>query len=355
MQEDSEKKITLLARVAAAAFYGFTSFFIIVANKVILTSYKFPSFQFLGLAQMVTGVVALFTAKQLSLIKYPDFAPDIFQRFTHVYSITEVFHTFHNDRRILDFRASKAIQLSVYLMIAGALVAGVFDLSFDTVGYVLIFINNVCTAANMVYTKKKLDAKDLGKYGLLFYNSVFMIIPVFCFTLYMGDMEKAYYYEHWGNPLFLVQFLLSCVLGFVLNYSIVLCTQVNSALTTTIIGVLKNLIVTYIGMVLGGDYKFSWLNFIGLNVSVIGSVIYTYLTFKRPAKPVVLEIVKPAEQQRKGLLYGIHDDSRLTPMATKYIIKGPDNNNNNNNIQKTMSKHKTHISKHVPRQKVNDN
>ncbi|XP_052776588.1 UDP-sugar transporter sqv-7-like [Mya arenaria] len=321
MQEDSEKKITLLARVAAAAFYGFTSFFIIVANKVILTSYKFPSFQFLGLAQMVTGVVALFTAKQLSLIKYPDFAPDIFQRiwplpvvfvgnllcglggtkkislpmFTVLRRFSILF-TMIAEFWILGIKASKAIQLSVYLMIAGALVAGVFDLSFDTVGYVLIFINNVCTAANMVYTKKKLDAKDLGKYGLLFYNSVFMIIPVFCFTLYMGDMEKAYYYEHWGNPLFLVQFLLSCVLGFVLNYSIVLCTQVNSALTTTIIGVLKNLIVTYIGMVLGGDYKFSWLNFIGLNVSVIGSVIYTYLTFKRPAKPVVLEIVKPAEQ-----------------------------------------------------------
>lgn len=39
--------------------------------------------------------------------------------------------------------------------------------------------------------KKKLDSKDLGKYGLMFYNSVFMLAPSVILATYTGDMEKV--------------------------------------------------------------------------------------------------------------------------------------------------------------------
>ncbi|XP_064605902.1 solute carrier family 35 member D2-like protein [Liolophura sinensis] len=310
----SKERAETLKRVWSAVFYATASFLIVVINKVVLTTYKFPSYQVLGLGQMVVAIVALFSAKQLNLVSFPDFSLEVTKKiwplplfylgnlvcglggtqklnlpmFTVLRRFSILF-TMILEYIVLRVSATFSVQLSVSLMIIGAIVASSADLAFDTMGYVLITVNNVCTAGNGVYTKKKLDAQFLGRYGLIFYNSFFMLIPTIALAVIGQEFQKAAAFKQWNNPVFLIYFLASCFMGFILNYATVLCTAYNSALTTTVVGVFKNLLITYLGMFIGNDYVFSWVNFVGLNISVIGSLIYSVITFraKQSKSPVL--------------------------------------------------------------------
>ena len=52
-------------------------------------------------------------------------------------------------------------------------------------------LNDFFTAGNGVLMKQKLESKDLGKYGLMFYNSLFMLGPAIVFAWQTGDIEEV--------------------------------------------------------------------------------------------------------------------------------------------------------------------
>lgn len=302
----ADRKAFLL-KVGSALFYGISSFMITVTNKTVLTYYHFPSFLVLSLGQMLAGIVVLFTCRKLKLVSFQNLTRDTPRKIfplpliylgnmmfglggTQALSLPmfaalrrfSILMTMLLELKILGLRPSFPVQISVYSMIGGALIAASDDLSFNVEGYTYVMITNTLTALNGVMVKKKLDSLDMGKFGLMFYNSLFMFLPALVGTWAMGDLHRSFVeFNEWSNPMFVLQFTLSCVMGFVLSYSTILCTQHNSALTTTIVGCLKNICVTYLGMFIGGDYVFSWLNCIGINISVVGSLLYTYVTFRR--------------------------------------------------------------------------
>ncbi|XP_074251695.1 nucleotide sugar transporter SLC35D2 isoform X5 [Saimiri boliviensis] len=192
---------------------------------------------------------------------------------------------------ILGKQYSLSIIVSVSAIVLGAFIAAGSDLAFNLEGYIFVFLNDIFTAANGVYTKQKMDPKELGKYGVLFYNACFMIIPTLIISVSTGDLRQATEFNQWKNVLFILQFLLSCFLGFLLMYSTVLCSYYNSALTTAVVGAIKNVSVAYIGMLIGGDYIFSLLNFVGLNICMAGGLRYSFLTLSSQFKP------KPVDEE----------------------------------------------------------
>lgn len=173
-----------------------------------------------------------------------------------------------------------------------------FDLSYDLYGYAFVIANDIFTALNGVYTKKRLESKDVGKYGLLYYNSLFMLPLMLIVILLSNDLEEVrFYIEDDGLTVpFITCFILSCLISFLLNYSLVLCVSQNTALTTCCIGPVKNIAVTYVGMVLSGDYIFNWINFLGLNISLIGTTLYTYVAFRTAPRVRHIEY-RPVEKE----------------------------------------------------------
>ncbi|KAH9623555.1 hypothetical protein KSS87_001457, partial [Heliosperma pusillum] len=156
---------------------------------------------------------------------------------------------------------SSPIVGSVGLIVLGALVAGSRDLSFDAYGYGVVFLANITTAIYLA---------TIARIG-------FLCGPILLFWTYVrGDLEMMVNFPDLRSPGFLVVLLFSCVLAFFLNYSIFLNTTLNSALTQTICGNLKDFVTIGLGWAIFGGLPFDLLNVIGQLLGFLGSGLYAY-------------------------------------------------------------------------------
>ncbi|XP_034728068.1 UDP-N-acetylglucosamine/UDP-glucose/GDP-mannose transporter [Etheostoma cragini] len=295
-----------LLKFYSAVFYAGSSFLITVVNKTVLTSFRFPSYMCLGIGQMITTLVVLYAAKMTKTVQFQDFDRSIVFKifplpllyvgnhmtglastkklslpmFTVLRKFT-ILMTMILEVYILRKTFPKRLVYSVVVIVLGAMVAASSDLAFEVEGYTFILLNDAFTAASGVYTKKKLGTEGLGKYGVLFYNALIIVIPAFMASAFTGDLHKAVTFKDWVETTFIFCFLMSCFMGFVLMYSIVLCSYYNSALTTAVVGAIKNVAVAYIGIFVGGDYLFSWTNFLGLSICMSGGLVYSYHIFNQ--------------------------------------------------------------------------
>ncbi|KAM3867450.1 nucleotide sugar transporter SLC35D2 [Diretmus argenteus] len=281
-----------------------------MVNKTILTSFRFPSYMCLGIGQMITTIIVLYAAKMNHTVQFQDFDRSILSKIfplpllyvgNHITGLAStkklslpmftvlrkftILMTMILEVYILRKTFPNRLVCSVLAIVLGALVAASSDLAFDAEGYTFILLNDAFTAASNVYTKKKLGTEGLGKYGVLFYNALIIVIPTLLASAFTGDLHKAITFQDWMKATFVFCFLMSCFMGFVLMYSIVLCSHYNSALTTTVVGAIKNVAVAYIGIFVGGDYLFSWTNFLGLSICMSGGLVYSYLTFNNKTSP----------------------------------------------------------------------
>lgn len=169
---------------------------------------------------------------------------------------------------------------SVALIVLGAFVAGARDLSFDAYGYGMVFIANMTTAIYLATINRVGKSSGLNSFGLMWCNGI-VCGPILLFWTYIrGDLELTMNFPYLHSLGFQVVMIFSCILAFFLNYCIFLNTTLNSALTQTMCGNLKDLFTIGLGWLLFGGLPFDMLNIIGQVLGFVGSGFYAYCKIK---------------------------------------------------------------------------
>lgn len=117
------------------------------------------------------------------------------------------------------------------------------------------------------------------------------VIPLFVCALALGEVSGSSGRFMKPTVGFLASFSLTITMGSVLNYLLFLCTTLNSALTTSVVGTLKSIVQTAIGMFTFGGVSINFFTTTGISMNLFGGVLYSYTKFHQVAS------AKKAEQQ----------------------------------------------------------
>nr|AFK44717.1 unknown [Lotus japonicus] len=151
----------------------------------------------------------------------------------------------------------------------------------------------------LVLVEKSGAENGLSSVEIMFYNS-FLSLPFLMFLIVAtGEFPNSLsiLFAKSYSVSFLAILILSLVMGIVLNYTMFLCTVVNSALTTIIVGVLKGVGSTTLGFVLLDGVQVHALNVSGLVINTAGGVWYSYAKYQQKMSKTV-KLVTDVEAHR---------------------------------------------------------
>jgi len=270
------------------ALYMSSSFLIVIFNKIILTHFRFPSVPFLMFWQSLVSSAFFYMKLQqranrkLILVCLLNVANVFFglnaagtlniAMFSALRRIS-IMMTLVAQWWFLKRQSTTPVIATVSVMVFGSFVAASDDLTFDVIGYGFAMANNLLTAGSQIASKYAFD-DGWKKETILFYSSV---SSMFISSWLCLDFNPKSFRD-WNTPAFQVAFVSSIFLGILLNYGASWVIEKNDALTLAVAGSTKSAVMGL--MVCFGlfdpTYQFTWVNFIGMQLSAVASFFYVY-------------------------------------------------------------------------------
>eukprot|EP00884_Botryococcus_braunii_P020246 jgi/Botrbrau1/6905/Bobra.67_3s0024.1 len=282
------------SKLGAALYYGLASSAVQMTNKALFTSYLFNFPLIVASMQMLATVIVTYVAARPALhrsaaisvlplavinagncmfgligtagLNVPMFIA--LRRFTLIFTIVLDYLLF---RKAYDFITIS----SVSVMVGGALLAAVTDLTYNLKGYLAVFGNDICTALYLVLIRHTKEKASLSTLGMMFYTTGLGLPVVVGALILSKEPAGAAAYVLHGSGAFKGLLAMSLLLGFAVNHATFLCTFYNDPLTTSVMGNIKNIALTIIGAFAFGDFLYKFWNVLGLAVSMLGAIWYS--------------------------------------------------------------------------------
>ncbi|RNA12460.1 UDP-sugar transporter -like protein [Brachionus plicatilis] len=178
-------------------------------------------------------------------------------------------------------RHSKNIIISILMMTMGVVIASIGDLEFDFFSYLYCGFSVICQAFYL---------STIQKYGEIiktnslqtFYECSILSIPILLVFFMVTDERTGFLTElkPIDDLVYDSVLILVIISGSLLCFSQFWCTLKNNAITTSVLGVLKSLIQTLIGILLFQSWdSISGLTYLGITINLIFGTLYTYLKY----------------------------------------------------------------------------
>ncbi|XP_073349416.1 solute carrier family 35 member D3 isoform X2 [Pagrus major] len=189
---------------------------------------------------------------------------------------------------------SIGVVTAVVITTAGAALAGAGDLTGDPFGYVTGVLAVIIHASYLVLIQKSsLDSE----YGPLTaqYAIAIMASPVLLVcSLISMDTISMWSYEGWKDPHITCIFVLCVFIGCAMNFTTLHCTYINSAVTTSFVGVVKSIATITVGMLAFTDVAPTGLFIGGVVVNTVGSITYCVVKYFEMKKKSLYEDLEEA-------------------------------------------------------------
>jgi len=304
----------------AALLYGLASSGMTFANKS-LFAVNFPYVSVVLLLQMAFTVCALKAMKYLGKVNFSDFSFPLGKRLWFAsamycsnvgFALTSLgglsIPVYQVLKRmtpaaacflafvVLGKKPSTRIVGAISMICFGTLIMGFGDLMFNAEAYFYGLGSVISQALYLTYVEKSGCDKDLDTMTVLYANSINCIPILLAMSLINGDLMACLKGNeiHQGNVWITLSIILT--MGTFLNYTLFLCTMVNSALATTIVGVFKAVLVSLLGFFTFNGQPITELLLLGMIFNTSGAIYYAYVKYDEKRKSSVHKYTDLTEQ-----------------------------------------------------------